>query len=121
MTPLPTPANPQDMGQYMDDSKEQGEEYAKLRQEQGDQYQQDRESQGDEYEGAVTQWGEDKGDWEENRQKSIGGAEGLLKGVFEAYGHAFQGSYVSRWAWMSGIMAVLLAAVILFQRAKDTI
>jgi ABC-type multidrug transport system ATPase subunit/pSer/pThr/pTyr-binding forkhead associated (FHA) protein len=110
LTPLPTPATPQDMGPYMEDSQEQGQEYADL-----------REEQGDAYENAVTQWGEDKGDWEENRQKSISGAEGLLKGVFESYGHAFQGAYVSRWAWMSGIIVVLLAAVILFQRAKDTI
>ncbi len=45
----------------------------------------------------------------------------LLKGVFESYSHAFRGSYVTRWAWMGGIIAILLGLIIIFQKAKDTI
>jgi hypothetical protein len=140
---VPTPSNQQDQAQYQDDREKQGEaytdlreqqgddytalrqsqgdEYTALRQAQGDEYQAARESQGDEYEVAVTDWGESKADWEENRQKAINGAEGLIQTIFESYGHAFQGPYTTRWAWMAGIMALMLALIIVFQKLKDTV
>jgi hypothetical protein len=99
----------------------QGDEYTDLRQAQGDEYQAAREAQGDEYEAAVTDWGDNKGDWEENRQKAINGAEGLIQTIYESYGHAFRGPYTIRWAWMAGIMFLMLGLIIIFQKLKDTV
>jgi hypothetical protein len=143
LTPLPTPDNPADQVQYQEDSKEQGDlyaelredqgdvyteirqqqgdEYTALRQQQGDEYQAAREAQGDEYEVAVTDWGESKADWEENRQKAVSGAEGMIQNVFEGFGHAFRGAVTTRWAWMGGIMIVMLGLIIVFQKMKDTV
>jgi hypothetical protein len=101
--------------------EDQGDAYTAVRQAQGEIYQVARESQGDAYESAVTEWGETKANWEENRQKAISGAEGLIKSIFESYGHAFTGSYTTRWVWMGGIMVVMLGLIILFQKLKDTV
>jgi hypothetical protein len=143
LTPLPTPSNPQDQAKYTEDSKaqgdlyaaqreqqgdeytvfrqQQGDDYTTLRQQQGDEYQAAREAQGDEYEVAVTDWGESKGDWEENRQKAVNGAEGMIQNIFEGFGHAFRGAVTTRWAWMVGIMVVMLGLIIGFQKMKDTV
>lgn len=132
MTPLPTPANPADFGDYMDDMGDQGEEYQDLRQDQGDQYQDVRqvqgdtyrdlrEEQGDEHEEAMEAYADDRSDWQRDREQAIGGAEGMLKSIFESYGHAFQGNYVSRWFRMVLIMVGLLGMILVFQKRKDAV
>jgi pSer/pThr/pTyr-binding forkhead associated (FHA) protein/ABC-type multidrug transport system ATPase subunit len=132
MTPLPTPSNPADFGDYMDEMQAQGDEYQDLRELQGDEYQdlrelqgddyQDvREEQGDEYEDAMSGYADDRADWQRNRKQAIGGAEGMLKSIFEGYGRAFRGSYVTRWATMSVILVGLLILIIGFQKRKDTV
>jgi hypothetical protein len=132
MTPLPTPSNPADFGDYMDEMQAQGDEYQDLRELQGDEYQdlrelqgddyQDvREEQGDEYEDAMSGYADDRADWQRNRKQAIGGAEGMLKSIFEGYGRAFRGSYVTRWATMSVILVGLLILIIAFQKRKDTV
>jgi hypothetical protein len=132
MTPLPTPQNPADFGDFMDDSQVQGEEYQDLREEQGDEYQdlreaqgeeyQDiREAQGDEYETIMEGYSDERSDWQRDREQAIGGAEGLLKAIFEGHGHTFQGGYVTRWIAMGVILLVTLILTMVFQKRKDTV
>lgn len=132
MTPLPTPSNPADFDTYMEAMEGQGDEYQDLRQQQGDEYQdlreqqgseyQDlREQQGDEYETAMEGYADERADWQRSREQAIGGAEGMLKSIFESYGHAFQGGYVGRWVTMGLIMVGLLILIVVFQKRKDTI
>ncbi|MGD9002288.1 MAG: hypothetical protein PVF04_06450, partial [Anaerolineae bacterium] len=132
MTPLPTPANPADFGAYMDDMEAQGDEYQDLRQAQGDEYQDLRQAQGDvyrdlrgeqgdEHEDAMEAYADDRSDWQRDREQAIAGAEGMLKSIFESYGHTFQGNYVSRWINMSLIMVGLLGLIVAFQRRKDAV
>jgi hypothetical protein len=132
MTPLPTPSNPADFDTYMEAMEGQGDEYQDLRQQQGDEYQdlreqqgseyQDlREQQGDEYETTMEGYADERADWQRSREQAIGGAEGMLKSIFESYGHAFQGGYVGRWVTMGLIMVGLLVLIVVFQKRKDTI
>lgn len=132
MTPWPTPSNPADLSGYMDDMQAQGSEYQDLRQAQGDEYQdlreeqgddyQDlREKQGDEYEGAMEGYADERADWQRYREQAVGGAEGLLKSIFEGYGRAFQGSYTTRWVMTCLILVGLLGLTIVFQKRKDNV
>ncbi|MBE9506668.1 MAG: hypothetical protein IMY86_01340, partial [Chloroflexi bacterium] len=132
MTPLATPSNPADFGAYMDDMQdqgdeyqdvreEQGDEYQDLREEQGDEYQDVREEQGDKYEAAMEEYADDRAEWQRNREQAIGGAEGMLKSIFEGYGHAFRGGCSERWSIMGLIMVGLLILIVVFQKRKDTV
>jgi ABC-type multidrug transport system ATPase subunit/pSer/pThr/pTyr-binding forkhead associated (FHA) protein len=132
MTPLPTPENPADFDAYMDEMELQGDEYQELRQQQGDEYQDLRQQQGDEYrdlregqgdehEVAMEGYADDLTEWQQDREQAIGGAEGMLKSIFESYGHAFQGRTESRWITMSIIMAGVLGLIVFFQRRKDVV
>ena len=131
-TPLPTPEDPANFDAYMDDSQAQGDEYQDLREGQGDEYQDLREQQGDEYQDLREQQGDDyqessegyadeRSEWQRNREQAIGGAEGMLKSIFEGYGHAFRGSYIGRWVIMSVIALGMLILIIIFQKRKDTV
>jgi hypothetical protein len=132
MTPLPTPENPADFDGYMDEMEEQGDQYQDLRQQQGDEYQDLRERQGDEYrdlretqgdehEGAMEGYADERTEWQRDREQAIAGAEGMLKSIFESYGHAFQGHTASRWVTMCIIMAGVLGLIVVFQKRKDVV
>jgi hypothetical protein len=132
MTPLPTPANPAGFDGYMKDMESQGDEYQELRQQQGDEYQDlrqrqgdeyrnVRESQGDEHEAAMEGYADERSEWQRDREQAVAGAEGMLKSIFENYGHAFQGQIASRWLAMSLIMAGVLGLIIGFQKRKDAV
>ncbi len=56
-----------------------------------------------------------------NREQAIKGAEGLLKAVFRNFYRSFRGNVVTRWAWMTAIIVVLLGLIIFFQKRKDVI
>ena len=45
----------------------------------------------------------------------------MLKNIFDNYGRAFKGSVGSRWLAMTIVMAVLVAAIVFFQRQKDVV
>ena len=53
--------------------------------------------------------------------QAIAGAEGMLKSIFDSYGHAFQGRTQSRWLTMSIIMVAVLGLTVVFQRRKDVV
>jgi len=106
--------------EYQDLRQAQGDEYQDLREEQGDDYQDLREKQGDEYEDAMKGYADERTDWQRHREQAIGGAEGLLKSIFEGYGRAFQGSYTTRWVMTCLILAGLLGLTIVFQKRKDS-
>jgi hypothetical protein len=93
MTPLPTPSKYQDV----------------------------REEQGDKYEAAMEEYADDRAEWQRNREQAIGGAEGMLKSIFEGYGHAFRGGCSERWSIMGLIMVGLLILIVVFQKRKDTV
>jgi ABC-type multidrug transport system ATPase subunit len=132
MTPLPTPENPAEFDAYMEDMEEQGDAYQDLRQQQGDAYQDLRqrqgdeyrdlrESQGDEHEGSMEGYADERTEWQRDREQAIAGAEGMLKSIFESYGHAFQGGTVSRWLTMCIIMVGVLGLIVVFQKRKDVV
>jgi hypothetical protein len=132
LTPLPTPEDPRDTEGYMDDMQEQGDEYRILREQQGDEYtvlrtqqgveyEDVRLGQGDEYEEAMQGYSDERSAWERDREMAIGGAEGLLKAIFDGHGHTFKGSASGRWFAMSMILLVTLIATVIFQKRKDTV
>jgi hypothetical protein len=109
------------MQEYMDDSRDQGDEYQSQRQAQGDEYQAQREGQGDAYADAMKAYGDDKEEWTRNREQAIKGAEGLLKAVFRLNSRSFRGNVLTRWVWMTVIMVVLIGLIVFFQKRKDVI
>ena len=132
MTPLPTPENPADFDAYTDDAQAQGDEYQEMREQQGDEYQDLREQQGDEYqdlreeqgndyEDEAGEYADERSEWQRGREQAIGGAEGLLKSIFEGYGHAFRGSYMGRWLVMCVISFGMLILILIFQKRKDVV
>jgi hypothetical protein len=132
MTPLPTPQDPRNFDAYTDEMEAQGNEYQDLREAQGDEYQDLREAQGEEYreireaqgegyEATVEEYSDQRSAWERNREQAIGGAEGLLKAIFDGYGHTFHGNYLSRWINLCIIAAGTLILAVVFQRRKDSV
>ncbi|MGD2143571.1 MAG: ATP-binding cassette domain-containing protein, partial [Anaerolineae bacterium] len=121
LTPLPTPSNPADFDAYMDDMQAQGDEYQSLREAQGEDYQDMRGQQGDEYEAAMEVYSDDFAEWQQSREQAIGGAEGMLKGIFETYGQTFRGRYTTRWFSMLVIIASTMLLIIVSQKRKDPV
>ena len=120
------------MEAYMDDMQAQGDEYQVMREaqgddyqdlrlEQGDEYQAVREGQGDEYQEDMETYADARSEWQRDREMAIGGAEGLLKAIFEGHGHTFKGSYTTRWIYMVVILVATLIATMIFQKRKDSI
>ena len=120
-SPLPTPSNPADFEAYMDDMQDQGDAYQDRREEQGRVYQDLREDQGDEYQAAMEAYSDEFADWQQTREQAIGGAEGLLKAMFETYGPLFRGHYATRWVNLSAIIAVTVVLIIASQKRKDAV
>ena len=120
-TPLPTPSNPADFGAYMDDMQTQGDAYQDRREEQGEAYQDIREAQGDDFEAAMEGYSDEFSDWQQTREQAIGGAEGLLKAIFETYGQVFRGHYTRRWLNMIMIIAVTMVLITASQKRKDAV
>lgn len=143
LTPYPTPSNPQDMGSYMDqrqeqgneyqdsilgqfdgyreDSKAQGAAYSEVRTAQGDEYAELREAQGDEYAADMTAYGDERAEWQESREKAINSAEAVLGSIYDNFQQAFRGTVIGRWMIMGVIMAALVVAVLVFQKRKDVV
>jgi hypothetical protein len=109
-TPLPTPANPQDLPAYIDAMQAQGEHYADT-----------RIAQGDEYASAMRAYGNERERWQKRRERAISSAEGMLAAIYDDYSRAFEGTLLYRWGALAMIMAVLLIAVVFFQKLKDTL
>ena len=106
---------------YQDLREEQGEAYQDTREEQGEAYQDMRETQGDEFEAAMEEYSDTFSDWQQSREQAIGGAEGLLKSMFETYGQTFRGHYTRRWLNMSIIIAVTMVLITISQKRKDAV
>jgi hypothetical protein len=143
LTPNPTPENPVDMEAYMDqqrdqgqeyqdlilgqfegyrlDSQTQGEIYGDLRTAQGDEYADLRQEQGDEYSEEMRIYGDDRAEWQESREKAISSAEAMLGTIYDNYQQAFKGSVFGRWVTMTIIMVCLLVLVLVFQKRKDVV
>ena len=131
-TPEPTPQNLRNMSEYMDLQREQGkayqdeimvqmEEYREDSEEQGQLYSDIRSAQGDEYQELMREYGDERAEWQKNREKAISSAEGVLENIFDNYEQAFIGSVAARWLIILAIMMVLTATILIFQKRKDVV
>ncbi len=80
-----------------------------------DQYQADM----DKYQTAVTEWGDQKKDWQTRREKAVGNAEGLIRKLYEDYGSTFNSDLVKNWIALCVIMAVFFVLIFVAQKYKD--
>ncbi|NIW44074.1 MAG: ABC transporter permease, partial [Gammaproteobacteria bacterium] len=128
-TPNPTPQNPREMGDYMNLQQEQGadyqdqimdqmEVYRKESEDQGQLYSDMRSAQGDDYQELMQNYGDERALWQENREKAISSAEGMIENIYDNYGRAFTGSVTSRWLIMTGLMLAFIVVVLIFQKRK---
>ncbi len=86
---------------------------------------------GSEMEACMDEWQEEMNLWEdalgvyqdsqEDRQRAISGAEGMLKSYWEKFSFIYGTSVTGAWFFMGIIDAVLLGAVIVFQKRKDVV
>lgn len=131
-TPNPTPENPLDMANYMDIQQEQGAEYQdqimaqmetyrKDMEAQGEEYSDLRSFQGDEYQDLMQRYGDEREKWQEDREKAISSAEGMLGHIYDNYSRAFKGSIITRWLIMVGLMFFLISVVLVSQKRKDVV
>jgi hypothetical protein len=131
-TPEPTPQNLRNMSEYMDLQREQGnayqdqimvqmEEYREESEEQGQLYSDIRSAQGDDYQELMRDYGDERAEWQKNREKAISSAEGVLENIFDNYKQAFKGSVVKRWLIIFGIMMILTITILIFQKRKDVV
>ncbi|MCJ7624093.1 MAG: FHA domain-containing protein, partial [Anaerolineaceae bacterium] len=132
LTPYPTPEDPREMEDYNDIREEQGEDYQDLimgqmeiyrvdSQDQGMLYSDMRGEQGDEYQVLMRNYGDDRADWQESREKAISSAEGLLESIYDNYGRGFSGSVTGRWIIMCGLMLLFIVVVFIAQKRKDVV
>ena len=131
-TPNPTPADPREMGTYMELQQEQGsayqddimaqmEVYRRDSEVQGEQYSEMRSAQGDEYQELMREYGDERASWQEDREKAISSAEGIIETIYDNYGRAFTGSVTNRWLIMSGLMLIFIGIVLVAQKRKDVV
>jgi hypothetical protein len=99
----------------------QMEVYRKESELQGEQYSELRSAQGDEYQTLMRSYGDERASWQEDREKAISSAEGMIETLYDNYGRAFTGSVTLRWAIMSGLMLVFIGVVLVFQKRKDVV
>jgi hypothetical protein len=57
--------------------------------------------------------------WQEDRSKAVGKAEGLINTMKQNYGHAFQVNIVFNWSILSAIIAAIFIILLGIQRFKD--
>jgi hypothetical protein len=86
---------------------------------------------GDSIEACMNDWEADMTVWEdqlevyqtsqEDRQRAISGAEGMLKSFWEKFSFIYGTSVFKAWVNMGIIDAVLLVAILFFQKRKDVI
>ena len=128
LTPYPTftpPPQPggiaPDMEAYQEKLRKQGQEYEELRTQQGQEYEDLRNQQGEEYRQESRGYGDDIRAWEEDRNKAIRGAEGLIKTIYTDYGWTFEEKMQTSWLALGIISIVVLVLTMVFQKRKDVI
>ncbi len=88
-------------------------------------------AEGDEIEACMNTWEDDMNVWEdqmdvyqesqEDRQRAISGAEGMLKSFWEKFNFIYGSSVIGAWINMTLIDIVLLGAILYFQKRKDVV
>ncbi len=143
LTPFPTPVDPREMGVYMEnqrnqgqeqqdafmeqfenyrlESKDQGQVYADLMAGQSDDYANLRQEQADEYTNAMQEYGDERADWVKNREKAINSAETLLGSVYDDYGYVFDKTIARRWLATCAIMLGYFIIMFIAQKRKDVV
>ncbi|MGC9468956.1 MAG: FHA domain-containing protein [Anaerolineae bacterium] len=86
---------------------------------------------GNEMETCMDDWQADMEVWEddmevyqdaqEDRQRAISGAEGMLKNYWEKFNFIYGTGVVATWFYMGLIDLVLVVAILVFQKRKDTV
>ena len=131
-TSYPPPENPLEMFDYMHSLQEQGDDYqdqvlAQMeayridREAQGEIYSDLRTSQGEEYQEAMRNYGDERTTWQENRERAISNAEGVLENIYDNFGRAFKGSIYTRWLILVALMFFFSGVVLVFQKRKDLV
>ena len=69
----------------------------------------------------MREYGDERAEWQKNREKAISSAEGVLENIFDNYEQAFKGSVAARWLIILAIMLVLTATILIFQKRKDVV
>jgi ABC transport system ATP-binding/permease protein len=91
----------------------------------------DATASGNRIESCMDDWSTDMEIWEddmeayqssqEDRQRAISGAEGMLKSYWEKFNFIYDTGVVASWFYMGIINAVLLVAILFFQKRKDVV
>ena len=86
---------------------------------------------GDEVQTCMDTWSNDMTGWQdqmdvyqtsqEDRQRAISGAEGMLKSFWEKFNFIYGSSVIGDWVNMGVIDVVLLGAILVFQKRKDVV
>lgn len=121
LTPFPTPGTHSDQESYTKNREQQGQEYQKLREEQGEEYRALTEIQFEQYQATVEQYGEDLRAWESDREKAVGGAEGMVDGIYTYYEPSLTADVGISWLALGGIAVVCLGLTLLSQKRKEVI
>jgi hypothetical protein len=66
-------------------------------------------------------YGDERAVWQENREKAISSAEGMIESIYDNYGRAFVDPVTTRWLIMSGLMLVFIGIVLVAQKRKDVV
>jgi ABC-type multidrug transport system ATPase subunit len=126
-TPYPTPKPPptpgllDDQAAYSQKREKQAQEYQKKREQQGEDYRKLTEQQFEGYQDQTEAYGESLRDWQSDREKAVGGAEGLIESIYKQYKPALEGDVQRSWLALGIISVVLLAMTMMFQKRKDVV
>ncbi|MFC2023299.1 FHA domain-containing protein [Chloroflexota bacterium] len=119
--PPPKPQSQEEQDAYEKKREKQQKNYQDKLKKQGEEYRQEVEEDWDEYGSQSKQWGEDLKDWQTEREKAVGGAEGYIDSILESYRPALAGDIATSWMSLGIISVVVLVLAMVFQKRKDVI
>lgn len=89
-----------------------------------DQYQKDIDAYQDKvksYKKDIDRWQNEYSDWKGKYESAIGEAEGTISKFYKDYGKMFDVPLTKHWSILGGIMAAMLALLVVVQKRKDII
>ncbi|MFC2030233.1 FHA domain-containing protein [Chloroflexota bacterium] len=120
-TPLPKPNSQEGQAEYERKSKNQGEKYRKRRERQGETYRELTVEQFDAYQDEMEEYGEDLREWQSDREKAVGSAEGMIEAILKSYRAPLEGDVQASWLALVIISAIVFGVALVFQKRKDVI
>ena len=104
---------------YAAQTKDQLEEYMDQQKEQAELMTDESSSQYSDYIDNMEAYGDDKSNWEKDRQKAISGAEMLLKMLIDDFRPSLEGSVFTRWYYLIGLNVGMFFLIVFLQKRKD--